>query len=172
MKKLTAALILITTPAIAESPCDYTKKVQTSWTHHIEKTSNIKKNVFQYVENTRKCMMTMDVTINGVVYPASGDYVFGPDMTENYACEQAIIKAKKEAIGIVSSEILTAQTNMSCVQNRPVEKKAIQRVISRSAESLPRSSSSVFVEETPATGLRINLGFQTNIGNILGAFIK
>ena len=82
------------------------------------------------------------------------------------------IKAKKEAIGIVSSEILTAQTNMSCVQNRPVEKKAIQRVISRSAESLPRSSSSVFVEETPATGLRINLGFQTNIGNILGAFIK
>ena len=67
MKKLTTALILITTPAIAESPCDYTKKVQTSWTHHIEKTSNIKKNVFQYVENTRKCMMTMDVTINGVV---------------------------------------------------------------------------------------------------------
>ena len=111
--------------AVADSPCDYVKDVQTNWTQQIEKTSNIDKKVFPYVEDTRKCMMTMDVTINGQTYPAEGSYVFGPDMSENDACDNATVNAKKSVISEVSPEILSAKTEMNCsIQENPVVAEA------------------------------------------------
>ena len=108
-------------PAFADVPCEYDKTVETNWTQQIEKTSNIDKKVFPYVEDTRKCIMSMDVTIDGTTYPTEGAYVFGPDMTENDACEQATIKAKKKVIGEVSPEVLTAKTEMNCSTKDPVQ---------------------------------------------------
>ena len=116
--KTTTALLIASLsgchPAFAEAPCEYDKTVETNWTQQIEKTSNIDKKVFPYVDDTRKCVMTMDITIEGTTYPTEGKYVFGPDMTENDACEQATIKAKKKVIGEVSPEVLTARTEMNC----------------------------------------------------------
>ena len=100
--------------AVADTPCDYTKDVQTNWTQQIEKTTDIERNVFPYVEDTRKCVMTMNVTIDGQTYPAEGSYVFGPDMTENSACENATVNAKKSIISQVSPEVLSATTEMNC----------------------------------------------------------
>lgn len=100
--------------AVADTPCDYTKDVQTNWTQQIEKTTDIERNVFPYVEDTRKCVMTMNVTIDGQTYPAEGTYVFGPDMTENNACENATVNAKKSIISQVSPEVLSATTEMNC----------------------------------------------------------
>ena len=40
--------------------------------------------------------------------------MFGPDVTENYACEQAMTKGKKDIIQQVSPEVLTAKTEMNC----------------------------------------------------------
>ena len=94
--------------------CDYTKKVNTQWTQEIQKTENIERNVFPYVEDTRKCVMTMDVTVDGSIYPAEGSYVFGPDMTENAACDNATVNAKKSIISQVSPEVLSANTDMVC----------------------------------------------------------
>ena len=118
--------------AVADSPCDYVKDVQTNWTQQIEKTSNIDRKVFPYVEDTRKCVMSMDVTINGQTYPAEGSYVFGPDMTENDACDNATVNAKKSIISEVSPEVLTAKTEMNC-STKPQE--SVQVV-----ESLPQES--------------------------------
>jgi hypothetical protein len=100
--------------AVADTPCDYVKDVQTNWTQQIEKTENIERNVFPYVEDTRKCVMTMNITINGQTYPTEGSYVFGPDMTENNACDNATVNAKKSIISQVSPEILSAKTEMNC----------------------------------------------------------
>ena len=100
--------------AVADTPCEYVKDVNTTWTQQIEKTTDIERNVFPYVEDTRKCVMTMDVTINGQTYPTEGTYVFGPDMTENIACENATVNAKKSIISQVSPEILSAKTELNC----------------------------------------------------------
>ena len=108
-------------PVFADVPCEYDKTVETNWTQQIEKTSNIDKKVFPYVEDTRKCIMSMDVTIDGTTYPTEGAYIFGPDMTENDACEQATVKAKKKVIGEVSPEVLTAKTEMNCSTKDPVQ---------------------------------------------------
>jgi hypothetical protein len=126
--------------AVADTPCDYVKDVQTNWTHQIEKTENVKRDVFPYVENTRKCVMSMDVTINGQTYSTEGDYIFGPDMTENDACDNATVNAKKSIISEVSPEVLTAKTEMNC-STKPQE--SVQVV-----ESLPQESVQV-VESLP-----------------------
>jgi len=123
-------------PAFADVPCEYDKKVETNWTQHIEKTSNIDKKVFPYVEDTRKCIMSMDVTIDGTTYPTEGSYVFGPDMTENDACDQATVKAKKNIISEVSPEILSAKTEMNCTTKNPVVVEANPIVESSPVETV------------------------------------
>lgn len=136
--------------AVADSPCDYVKDVQTNWTQQIEKTSNIDRKVFPYVEDTRKCMMTMDVTINGQTYPAEGSYVFGPDMTENDACDNATVNAKKSVISEVSPEILSAKTEMNCsIQDKPVVAEAPTETV------IIQESTPVIQEGTPVVTERV-----------------
>ena len=152
--KTTTALLIVSLggchPAFAEAPCEYDKTVETNWTQQIEKTSNIDRKVFPYVEDTRKCMMTMDVTINGQTYPAEGSYVFGPDMSENDACDNATVNAKKSVISEVSPEILSAKTEMNCsIQDKPVVAEAPTETVTIQ-ESTP-----VIQEGTPVVTERV-----------------
>lgn len=173
MKKVVIALVLISTPAIAEVSCDYSNNVETNWTHRIQKTENIQRNVFTYVEDTRKCMVTADVKINGTIYPASGDYVFGPDMAENDACDQALIKAKKETMSIVSTETLSSKTKRRCTQEKPVVQPAATSPELKTVTQTPVKTSGYTTDpfftktQSPATGLKIE--FQTNLNSIFGA---
>ena len=151
-------------PAFADTPCDYVKDVQTNWTQQIEKTSNIDKKVFPYVEDTRKCVMTMDVTIDGQTYPAEGSYVFGPDMSENDACENATVNAKKSIISEVSPEILSAKTEMNCstkdipvVAEAPVETVTIQEGTPVVTEKVIDSTPNHVVQYIP-TGKTFTIG--------------
>lgn len=139
IRTIGASLIILSSgchPAFADAPCEYDKTVETNWTQHIEKTSNIDKKVFPYVEDTRKCIMSMDVTIDGTTYPTEGSYVFGPDMTENDACDQATVKAKKNIISEVSPEILSAKTEMNCTTKNPVVVEANPIVESSPVETV------------------------------------
>lgn len=113
-KKTKAIVLMLSTPTSAYANCVYQNDVESNWTKSIQSVSNVDRKVFPYVDDTRKCVMKMQVVIDGVPYPAIADYVFGPDMTENTACDKATIKAKKELIGKVSPEILTAKTNQKC----------------------------------------------------------
>ena len=116
VKSLSAILLLTTcvNPAPAETPCDYDSSVNTKYTKMIEKTSDYKKKVFPYVEDTRKCVINMNVTIDGKSYPTMGDFVFGPDISENSACKNAENRAKEMIIRKVSPEVLSANTDMKC----------------------------------------------------------
>ena len=124
VKSISAILLLSTcaNPAPAESPCDYDSSVNTQYTKTIEKTSDFKKRVFPYVDDTRKCVINMNVTIDGKTYPTMGDFVFGPDISENSACKNAENRAKEMIIRKVSPEVLTANTDMKCtVKTKKVE---------------------------------------------------
>ena len=115
--KSLSALLLLTTcvnPAPAETPCDYDSSVNTKYTKMIEKTSDYKKKVFPYVDDIRKCVINMNVTIDGISYPTMGDFVFGPDISENSACKNAENRAKEMIVRKVSPEVLSANTDMKC----------------------------------------------------------
>ena len=110
---------------------DYDNEVVSNWQHTIEQVVNVDRKVFPYIDDTRKCVMKFDVTIDGVEHYTSGSYVFGPDMTENDACDQAMIKGKKEIIQQVSPEVLTAKTNMTC------KTKTVEEPVVAQSDTLP-----------------------------------
>ena len=130
--KSLSALLLLTTcvnPAPAETPCDYDSSVNTKYTKTIQKTTDYKKRVFPYVEDTRKCVINMNVTIDGKSYPTMGDFVFGPDISENSACKNAENRAKEMIIRKVSPEVLSANTDMKCtVKTEKIVEKKIEPI--------------------------------------------
>ena len=131
VKSISAFLLLSTCSnlAPAESPCDYDSSVNTQYTKTIEKTSDFKKRVFPYVEDTRKCVINMNVTIDGKTYPTMGDFVFGPDISENSACKNAENRAKEMIIRKVSPEVLSANTDMKCtVKTEEIVEKKVEPV--------------------------------------------
>jgi hypothetical protein len=124
-KKTKAIVLMLSSPTSAYANCVYQNDVESNWTKSIQSVSNVDRKVFPYVDDTRKCVMKMQVVIDGVPYPAIADYVFGPDMTENTACDKATIKAKKELIGKVSPEILPVATTQPTVKHLPVGTKTV-----------------------------------------------
>ena len=131
VKSLSAILLLTTcaNPAPAESPCDYDSSVNTQYTKTIEKTSDFKKRVFPYVDDTRKCVINMNVTIDGKTYPTMGDFVFGPDISENSACKNAENRAKEMIVRKVSPEVLSANTDMKCtVKTEEIVEKKVEPI--------------------------------------------
>lgn len=148
--------------AVAKLPsaCEYEKVVKTNWTQHIEKTSNISEKVFPYVDDTRKCIVSMDVTIDGTDYPTSGEYVFGPDMTQNAACGEATIKAKKKIITQVSPEVLTAQTEMVCNSNKAV---TADKDVIETTETTTKVIQGKTIDNRPTVVIQSNNNFERNL---------
>ena len=131
IKSISAILLLSTfaNPAPAETPCDYDSSISTQYTKTIQKTTDYKKRVFPYVEDTRKCVINMNVTIDGKTYPTMGDFVFGPDISENSACKNAENRAKEMIIRKVSPEVLSANTDMKCtVKTEEIVEKKVEPI--------------------------------------------
>jgi len=181
VKSISAILLLSTcaNPAPAESPCDYDSSVNTQYTKTIEKTSDFKKRVFPYVDDTRKCVINMNVTIDGKTYPTMGDFVFGPDISENSACKNAENRAKEMIIRKVSPEVLSANTDMKCTVKTEeivkVEKpKEIQKVVTQNQYPQVGTVLSTQVVEVQKVIPRYepiqNHGSSNILGNLLSNF--
>ena len=181
VKSLSAFLLLSTCSnlAPAESPCDYDSSVNTQYTKTIEKTSDFKKRVFPYVDDTRKCVINMNVTIDGKTYPTMGDFVFGPDISENSACKNAENRAKEMIIRKVSPEVLSANTDMKCTVKTEeivkVEKpKEIQKVVTQNQYPQVGTVLSTQVVEVQKVIPRYepiqNHGSSNILGNLLSNF--
>ena len=181
VKSISAILLLSTcaNPAPAESPCDYDSSVNTQYTKTIEKTSDFKKRVFPYVDDTRKCVINMNVTIDGKTYPTMGDFVFGPDISENSACKNAENRAKELIVRKVSPEVLSANTDMKCTVKTEeiikVEKpKEIQKVVTQNQYPQVGTVLSTQVVEVQKVIPRYepiqNHGSSNILGNLLSNF--
>ena len=181
VKSLSAFLLLSTCSnlAPAESPCDYDSSVNTQYTKTIEKTSDFKKRVFPYVDDTRKCVINMNVTIDGKTYPTMGDFVFGPDISENSACKNAENRAKEMIVRKASPEVLSANTDMKCTVKTEeiikVEKpKEIQKVVTQNQYPQVGTVLSTQVVEVQKVIPRYepiqNHGSSNILGNLLSNF--
>ena len=161
------ALCLLSGVAVA-GECKYSTDVDTSFEGVISKSQNYDKKTYPYIDDTRKCVVSMDVKINGKWHPTSGTYVFGPDMSENDACKSAELSAKENILRTTVPEKLKKTMEQKCKVNVKVEKdpnaiirspapKAaptipVQRV-SQSANNVILNGSSTIVYEAPLPGL-------------------
>lgn len=128
----TAALSLVSgCYPVHASPCDYDHVVKSKYVQTIEETKNFKTEVFDYVEDTRKCVVTMTVKIGKEFYPTRGEFVFSPTMSQVEACAFAEERAKSEIIRKISPQTLTAKTDMQCNLKQVVKEpiKSEQNVV-------------------------------------------
>ena len=111
---------LLTSTALAtETPCDYTTKTKVVYEGSIESVRVVKKNVQKYVEDTRKCSMSIEALIKGKWHPSTANYIFGPDMSELDACSLAENRAKTKVMRTIIPETLKSEKNLKCDLTSP-----------------------------------------------------
>jgi hypothetical protein len=119
MKKLALLLAVPVLASAAESPCDYQHRVTGSYVKQIDRVLDIDRYVSRENDNINVCRVSMTVQISGEEYNTSGQFSYGPDMSENTACGHAEQRAKENIIRQISPEILNANTTMDCgVKNK------------------------------------------------------
>lgn len=119
-KVITIVGTLLSTTALAtETPCDFKSKDKLIYEGSIESVRVVKKDVQKYVEDTRKCTMKMESRVDGKWHPSTGEYIFGPDMSEVDACERAENRAKIKVMRTVIPETLKSEKNLKCDLTSP-----------------------------------------------------
>jgi hypothetical protein len=114
MKRLAIALMFPTAIAAQGNQCEYDHRITGNYVKKIDKVENIQKLVTPYLDDTRKCSITLDAWVDGTKHNTSGHFTFTPDMSENDGCRHAEQRAKENLIRKVSPEILSADTKMKC----------------------------------------------------------
>ena len=119
MKKFLVPLLCLSSGVVlaSESNCDYKTNVNTDFQGTISSSKNYSKSTYVHVDDTRKCIVKLDVKINKSWYPTSGTYVFGPDMTETSACKRAEVRAKESILREIVPEKLNRTLNQNCAVN-------------------------------------------------------
>jgi len=107
------ALCLLSGVAVANE-CQYSTGVSASFNGVISKSKNYDKTTYAHVDDTRKCVVKLDVQIKDKWYPTSGSYIFGPNMAENTACKNAETSAKENILRSTVPEILKKNTEQNC----------------------------------------------------------
>ena len=113
-KIITTLCTLLTTSALADAPCNFDSKSKVIYEGKLESVRLIKKDISQYVEDTRKCSMSIEARVKGKWYPSKGSYIFGPDMSQMDACGLAENRAKVKVMREVIPETLTGEKNLKC----------------------------------------------------------
>ena len=112
MKWLIVVILLLRT--VNALSCDYESNDEIIFQGSIESVRIDKQTVFPYVQDTRKCRIRLSARIDNQWYPSSGEYVFGPDMSETDACSNAENRAKLNVMREVIPETLQSQRKLNC----------------------------------------------------------
>ena len=145
--------LVVCGPSLAlEAECDYTDNTTVKTVGTITSVQNFHSETANYHENHRVCVVKFDVKINGTWQKAHDYYVFGPDLSENTACEKATEKAKVKALEQFAPVRVNSQTQSVCAEitqpkervvyiekpvyvekkiyvNNPVQRRVVQRPV-------------------------------------------
>ena len=109
-------LLLFSTTALADAPCDYKVDNKIIYQGHIESVRVVSKNIQSNpsIKDIRKCVMSIEARVGGKWYPSKGEYMFGPDMSQMDACTHAEGRAKKKVMGEIIPETLKSEKTLKC----------------------------------------------------------
>ena len=109
-------LILFTTTVSAAAPCNFDSKDSVIYEGKLESIRLIKKDI-QFnpqIKDVLKCVMSIEARVKGKWYPSKGEYMFGPDMSQEDACGLAENRAKVKVMREVIPETLKSEKNLKC----------------------------------------------------------
>ena len=108
--------ILLTTTVSAAAPCNFDSKDSVIYEGKLESVRLIKKDI-QFnpqIKDVLKCVMSIEARVKGKWYPSKGEYMFGPDMSQEDACGLAENRAKVKVMREVIPETLKSEKNLKC----------------------------------------------------------
>ena len=117
MLKLSLPLLLLfSTTALADAPCDYKVDNKIIYQGKIESVRVVSKNIQSNpsIKDIRKCVMSIEARVDGKWYPSKGEYMFGPDMSQMDACTHAEDRAKKGIMREIIPETLKSEKSLNC----------------------------------------------------------
>ena len=116
LSKSIIALTLLSSTALAETPCDYKVNNTITYKGSIESVRLISKDIQANpkIKDIRKCIMSIEARVDGKWYPSKGEYMFGPDMSQVDACTHAEDRAKKKVMREIIPETMTSEKNLKC----------------------------------------------------------
>ena len=114
--KFAIVLTLLSSTALAETPCDYKVNDTITYKGSIESVRLISKDIQANpkIKDIRKCVMSIEARVDGKWHPSKGEYTFGPDMSQVDACTHAEDRAKKKVMREIIPETMTSEKNLKC----------------------------------------------------------
>ena len=109
-------LLLFSTTALADVPCDYKVDNKVIYQGSIESVKLVSKDIQANpkIKDIRKCVVSIEARVDGKWYPSKGEYMFGPDMAQVDACSHAEGRAKKKVMREIIPETLKSEKNLKC----------------------------------------------------------
>ena len=130
-----ATLVIGSSPAhTLEVTCKYTDKTVIRTVGTIENIRNFRKESTHYAEEKRICAVKFDAKIGKNWVETDGFYVFGPEMSENNACNEAIKKGKVKVLNEFAAQDINSIQKEICSENittadAVVEERVIKEVV-------------------------------------------
>ena len=114
--KFAIVLTLLSSTALAETPCDYKVNDTITYKGSIESVRLISKDIQANpkIKDIRKCVVNIEARVDGKWHPSKGEYMFGPDMSQVDACTHAEDRAKKKVMREIIPETMTSEKNLKC----------------------------------------------------------
>ena len=116
LTKFAIVLTLLSSTALAETPCDYKVNDTITYKGSIESVRLISKDIQANpkIKDIRKCIVSIEARVDGKWHPSKGEYMFGPDMSQVDACTHAESRAKKKVMREIIPETMTSEKNIKC----------------------------------------------------------
>jgi hypothetical protein len=114
--------------AINDPICDYKSETIEKTTGVIDYIKDISRKTQVYTQDKRSCMVEFQAKIGENWIQTHGVYVFGPEISENSACAQAVEKGKTRAISHLSPTQITHIAEQKCKESVPEKEPEIQVV--------------------------------------------
>jgi hypothetical protein len=114
MKYIMIPALCLLSGVASANECKYTTDVDTTFEGVITKSQNYDKKTYPHVNDTRKCVVYLEVQIKNKWYSTLGTYIFGPNTSENKACKNAEIVAKENILRTTVPEKLNKKTEQNC----------------------------------------------------------
>jgi hypothetical protein len=114
--KLAIVFTLLSSTALAETPCDYKVDNKIIYQGKIESVKLVSKSVDKIpkVKNIQNCKVSIEARVDGKWYPSKGEYMFGPNMSQMDACAHAEDRAKKGIMREIIPETLKSEKSLNC----------------------------------------------------------
>ena len=134
-KYLALPLVILCNSAFAidvnDVNCNYSDKTQVESVGTIDGVRNYNSKATDYAEEKRICAVTFDAKVGEKWYKTKGFYIYGPEMSQNEACNKAKDKAKVKVLEQHTPQLVTSDVEHTCTEKTPekVVKQDAQPII-------------------------------------------